>query len=460
MESAAAGGFTLSAFQLGSQCLWLGDGVMVGVFRIFSRASRRAKVGRPAGGTAKKIAGGAASEVLGNTLANEERPEATLEVGRSADIVNADGALATQAHPSELDHVADNRRTLMFRHMPQPRLREQVASELQMSEAQSYADQFRKFYSTPLEMFPRDDWFYEDHEKDFVRRALGVSTRKTELDDSETSIDHTFYHKLEEYRRITNDNTRKFLLILCPEILLMILLAGAIWSITPYADLSIVPIPSTWLVLGGMTLVGFALQLFFYYVSFDNQQTRNTLGVNTYITNKFARVTHNFQEAKRHALNIERSMRMRDSDKLKEEAGMWTLAYNWLGMRLIFCGMLIRNTTFQISRNTSFYKFGGQIVCIALTVGTILLAVQFFPISASEVSMLAIELSATALVYIIATYYMFAGDPFSLFRNSLNADQWATYNTIGVPGSIAQHVGEDKLQIITFRDRNRMESGD
>jgi len=39
----------------------------------------------------------------------------------------------------------------------------------------------------------------------------------------------------------------------------------------------------------------------------------------------------------------------------------------------------------------------------------------------------------------------------------LEANEWSRFHLIGLDTTIRDHVGEDKLQIVTFRDRNRFE---
>lgn len=445
---------------------------MLGMFRAITRGARKAKIVAPkaaAGGSqplanaAKSISGGAASKGLGTPMPPEAgaadsvasvtppSPEPT------APITSSNLAVTERAEP-----VDGKRRTYMFKHMPQPRLRESVAADLEISQAEGYAEQAKRFYSSAMDMFPRDDWFYEDHEKDFVRRGLGVSDRETELSDDRTSIDHTFYHKMEEYRRITNGNTRKLLMVVYPELLLIIIMASLIFSWTTPAEMSLFGVPAGWAVSGIALLVGVALQLFFYYVAYDNIQTRNTLGMNTYITNKFARVTHNYQQARQNAINVEKSMRMADTERMRKEAGIWALSYNWLATRLMLSGVLIRNTTFQIARNTTFYNFGGQLVCLVLAglgIGVAYGVALFTGADLQTAVPVSLQIGAAALIYIVLSYYLISGDCFALFRSNLNADQWSTFNSIGFPESIEQQIGEDKVQILTFRDRNRIEGG-
>ena len=39
----------------------------------------------------------------------------------------------------------------------------------------------------------------------------------------------------------------------------------------------------------------------------------------------------------------------------------------------------------------------------------------------------------------------------------IESNEWSRFHTVDLDSTIRDHVGEDKLQIVTFRDRNRME---
>ena len=39
----------------------------------------------------------------------------------------------------------------------------------------------------------------------------------------------------------------------------------------------------------------------------------------------------------------------------------------------------------------------------------------------------------------------------------IEGNEWSRFHQLGFQRTVADHVGEDKVQIVTFRDRNRME---
>ncbi|MEL7488954.1 MAG: hypothetical protein AAGJ87_17295, partial [Pseudomonadota bacterium] len=175
------------------------------------------------------------------------------------------------------------------------------------------------------------------------------------------------------------------------------------------------------------------------------------MNLDNYVTSKFARINHNFQVAKRCALNVERHKRMGQREDLKCEAGAWTLSYHWFAMRLFLCELMIRNKFYQVRRNTTLYWAAGVAVSAAaltamaaggwaLGVGTVELGV-FAAVGAAFLILFASVLRRVAPM---------------MFR-VVEAHEWSRFHLVNLHATIADHVGEDKVQIVTFRDRNRFE---
>ena len=168
---------------------------------------------------------------------------------------------------------------------------------------------------------------------------------------------------------------------------------------------------------------------------------------------KFSRINQNFQVAKRRAMNVERNMRMHEADRLKAEAGDWTIAYNWLAFRLYLCEQTVRNAVYQIRRNTALYDVGGVVVC-----GTIAVAFVKFAIAAELARpSYIIEAGVIAILFIPIAYMVIMGRATRETLSVLQPREWNRFHLVDLHATIRDHVGEDKLQIVTFRDRNRME---
>ncbi|MEM8937278.1 MAG: hypothetical protein AAGC77_12800 [Pseudomonadota bacterium] len=334
--------------------------------------------------------------------------------------------------------------TLLFKQLPRPRLTERTAAELTLEQAKTYAAEAQDFYRLRFPLFARGDFFYEDIETDFLRSALGYDNN---------SIDRRFIDVTTLFRRTLNNNTRSMLLYWTP--VLFLVAFGAAYAALhfgvapPLSDESSIWAPLA--IFATAAGVGLSVALLVFSWPYKVVQQRNLLNLDNYVTSKFARINHNFQVAKRRALNVERDKRMGDRDALQEEAGVWTLAYHWFAMRLFACELILRNNFYQVRRNTTLYWAGGLFA-------TLIAALALFAIF--RIDQLPPETSG-AILGAAAAYLVIAG---AIMRRAsgmmfrvLQSNEWSRFGQINLDATIRDHVGEDKLQIVTFRDRNRLE---
>lgn len=379
-------------------------------FRVLLKPFRRSAgaAARESGGAAgQTIAGAAASLGPGDILEEEYREEPPRGVEAA-----------------------------MFRQLPRPRLTEKSASELTLDEARTFAAQAERFYDFEFPLFPRGDFFYEEIEKDFLYKALGYS---------EASIDKRFIDVANLFRRTLNDNTRGLMLFWTPVI--GVLALGLMLAALHYQMFNAEP----WALYGGVSIIAAFLALLVYSWPYKVVQQRNLLNLDNYVTSKFARINNNFQVAKRRALNVERDKRIPEREELMDEAGAWTLAYHWFAMRLFLCESMLRNKFYQIRRNTALYWVGG--VLVMLVIGAAALGV--FWARGAEQGVIGVVAAAVG-VYVLIAGVVTARATSTMF-NVVQSNEWSRFSMINLDRTIRDHVAEDKLQIVTFRDRNRME---
>lgn len=336
--------------------------------------------------------------------------------------------------------------TALFKQLPRPRLTERSASELTLEQASEYAANAKGFYRYRFPLFARGDFFYEEVEQDYLNTALGFDTN---------SIDRRFLEVTTLFRKTLNANTRRMLFYWTPGLFVAAFGGAALiaQSTTQASFNGIAQVfggPSA-VIFFAAALIGALLAFFVFSWPYKVVQQRNLLNLDNYITSKFARINNNFQVAKRRALNVERDKRMGQREELKEEAGSWTLAYHWFAMRLLLCELVLRNNFYQVRRNTTLYWVGG----LALT------AIAFFGLSAlmhfSGVSLETLSvLTAASLVYALLAGAIMRRATAMMFR-VIESNEWSRFHIADLDATIRDHVGEDKLQIVTFRDRNRFE---
>lgn len=253
------------------------------------------------------------------------------------------------------------------------------------------------------------------------------------------------------FRRTLNDNTRRLMLLWAPLIGLGAFGAAAALQ-APESMLARVAGQNAWAQSAALYGAAALIAAFpVYNWPYKVVQQRNLLNLDNYVTSKFARINNNFQVAKRRALNVERDKRMSEREALKEEAGVWTLAYHWFATRLFLCESMLRNKFHQVRRNTALYWVGGILAAMALLDG--LAAID--AARGAEASAWA-GLAGSGLAYVVITWGLRARATAMMFQ-VLESNEWSRFCLINLDATIRDHVGEDKLQIVTFRDRNRIE---
>lgn len=373
--------------------------------------------------------------------ANGSPAKAAGRVGAGAAAKVAPQDVLDQEYQEELPGGIE---AAMFKQLPRPRLTEKSASDLTLEQAREHATQSARFYDYSFPLFPQGDVFYEEIECDYLSAALGY-------DDN--SIDRRFLDVTTLFRRTLNDNTRRMMLFWTPFIGLVVFAAA--WALKPGLEGAgmdaLGALSGADLVYGAAALFAGFLVSVIYSWPYKVVQQRNLMSLDNYVTSKFARINNNFQVAKRRALNVERDKRMSERDALKDEAGVWTIAYHWFATRLFLCESLLRNKFYQVKRNTVLYWAGGVLLTAVLfgVFGSVLILND-----EAQTTLFIFVGSATAYLVIASVVLMRMN---RMMFNVLQSNEWSRFHFIDLDKTIRDHVGEDKLQIVTFRDRNRME---
>lgn len=303
--------------------------------------------------------------------------------------------------------------------------------------------------------FLRTTFFYEQVEEAFIDKVSRI--------DNQGEKDQ-FLATLDSARRITNDNTRVPFCEITPLILLvllgvyaaMLLVVGPL-ALTQFMG-TIASAEVTRLVVGGIAVgAGVIFAGFIYWFSYTHIQRANALSLNVFITTEFARLNNAFRVAQREALQAETQLADTQKEEIKRLAGSWTLAYHWVGVRQLFEEMIVRNTMFQVRRNTTLYRVLGLLICIGILmlVGVVTAVIPQLLPTRGDVWLALPHLALAALVYMFVAYGLTMPKPFAIVATALLKDQWYRYDTLAVGDAIAEQVTRDKVQIVINRDRAR-----
>ncbi|MEM9837840.1 MAG: hypothetical protein AAF830_01660 [Pseudomonadota bacterium] len=376
--------------------------------------------------------------------------------GRSNALRKATGNLVAEAvetqktEASKRIELAPHRPyTFLFRELGRPRLEVVSASNFDLDRAREMVTHAETYFRVPFSLFPPGSLFYEEVERAELEASLGLGGG---------SEDSEFVVWSSEFRKVLNDNARRLLLWYTPIIALISSAIGVgIQGMLPTETVALPLIGEQSAQIAAWPIgafVGLIILMLLYQWPYKFAQQRNLLGFDNTITSRFSQLNQNFQVAKRQALNVERNKRMNQVEELKEEAAIWTLAYHWLAQRLLLSERLVRNQMYQANRNATLYSAGGFILTFGILALGGFVSANLFPDRALEELLLAF---GSGLVFAISGYGAAMAGVAGETRRVLEDNEWFRFERIELDRAIAEHVGEDKLQIITFRDRNRLE---
>lgn len=354
--------------------------------------------------------------------------------------------VAGDALPHEEEREVVEGPSFLFKRLPRPTLVERTAADLSIEEARDYSSQAAKFYTYAFPLTARANLFYEEVEQEFTDAALGRH---------DGAADANFLGIMDRFRRELNQNTARLFVLYTPA-LLLVTIASALFFASLGAPAMVEKYSLAALGANRYAVEAFVLAfmlgalMLLYHWPYKVTQQQNLLGLDNYITSKFSRINQNFQVAKRRAMNVERNMRMPQADALKEEAGAWTVAYQWFAMRLLFCELTVRNNLYQIRRNTALYGVLGATLS-ALAAGALAFGAHAAGFSVAP------EIAVLSTAFIVVAYLFIMRHATHETLSVLQPKEWNRFHLIDLHETVRDHVGEDKLQIVTFRDRNRLE---
>ncbi len=122
-------------------------------------------------------------------------------------------------------------------------------------------------------------------------------------------------------------------------------------------------------------ILGFGFATFSYYVSYKNQQIRNTQNFNGYIETRLNRINTIRADALKESANAEKEKS--NEAEVLTSAVDWMLCYHWMIWRSFLNEQGIRNILFQIRRNTDLYKWGSFLILLVANAGFVAASFAF-----------------------------------------------------------------------------------
>lgn len=437
------------------------------LLRMMGRGGRSAAIGgrRVTGAAATRAAGGRSAHDNASDLPDDE-----------ADAVEAlHGASGAFAEIDAGEH-SDDEKTLFFKLFPRPRILSLRLTDVDLDVAKLYADKARRFFAFPINLRGQNSVFYEESEGDYIEGIYGNneanpgaaadSNPETPKEQLIAAEDRYYVGTLTRMRRTSNQNTAILFLRLAPLFLTLSFLpllfvylrtANAVEA-SGAEGIALSSLIDDPLILGSSAflLAGLAVTIFTYFVSYKNQQIRNTLNFNGYIETRLNRINTIRTEALKEAANAEK-------DKVNETEAIgaavsWTLCYHWMIWRMFLNEMGIRNVLFQIRRNSDLYKWGG--FGLMLLAGTVILALcwVFSGLSLPDYTILAVSVGVWFVFVSWLLLFQVFSDPAGLVEGRMYASEWARFHTSGIDKGLEDQIRRDKREILLFRNRFKNEN--
>lgn len=379
----------------------------------------------------------------------------------------ADGGVHAEV---QAGNARDVEKSVFFKSFPRPAIIALRSSEVDMEAARAYALKARRFFAHPVNLFDQHSVFYEESEGDYIEEIYGNAQQESVLSsDAETvsdklrnidEEDRYYVGTLTRMRHTTNANTATYFLKILPLALgigfaplFAIYIQHALQS-DAFAGISAFQDPAVLLAALGMA-VGLIFAVFSYYVSYKNQQLRNTQNFNGYVETRLNRINTIRTDALKEAANAEKEKT--NEAEVLTAAVDWMLCYHWMVWRSFLNEHGIRNILFQIRRNTDLYKWGGFLILFLINAGFVAAS---FTLGLEIDESLTLSAASTGWLVVLPYFYIFhvLADPAALVESKLYAGDWARFHTSGIDRGLEDQIRRDKGEILHYRNRLKNES--
>ncbi|MFP4519417.1 MAG: hypothetical protein ACLFQ5_08175 [Oceanicaulis sp.] len=324
-----------------------------------------------------------------------------------------------------------------------------MPEQLSRETAESYGELARGFLGgkVPIEADPRA--LFEDIEGAVIADQFHESDRGV-------------LYLLNESRKLMNANVRKlavwFSCILGAVLLVNILAndAGLVQRLGLFAGLSDDALVSsaqlTSLVVGaGSCLLAAMVMWALYYAEYSPYQRNTAREMANFLTRYMARINDHYRTAVGKAKSVTVGQE-RDSKHLSDEAQLWMLNITWIALRVFFIETYVRNTAFQIRRNSHYYLvFVPTGFLVGLTI--VLAALGLFTERAPFETILALGWVFAALFVLVVALYAFYLITAMRALEEIDQGEWISFHTLRLDLVLGEIVGKYAEDVGYWKNR-------
>lgn len=369
----------------------------------------------------------------------------------AAAAVSAHKTLTEAALGDDFDHEESyiQRQGVLFRWMMVRVGFMRMPEELTRETADAYGALARAFLGgrVPIEADPRA--LFEDIEGAVIA---------DQFHDSDRGV----LYLLNESRKLMNANVRKlavwFSCILGAVLLVNILAndTGLVQRLGLFAGMGDDAIVSagqlTSLVVGaGSCLLAAMVMWALYYAEYSPYQRNTAREMANFLTRYLARVNDHYRTAVGKAKSVTVGQE-RDSKHLADEAQLWMLNISWIALRVFFIETYVRNTVFQIRRNSHYYLVfvpTGFLIALAI----VLLGLGLFTARAPFETIAALGwVFAVLFVLVVALYAFFLINAMKALEE-IDQGEWISFHTLRLDAVVSDIVGKYAEDVGYWKNR-------
>jgi hypothetical protein len=323
------------------------------------------------------------------------------------------------------------------------RMPEELTREL----ADEYGRLANEFLGGPVPISSDSRALFEDVEGAVIARQFFESDRGV-------------LYLLNASRKVMNDNVRKlavwFSAILGGVLLLNVMLndLGVIDRLGLFAD-GAGPIPGdalASLVVGaGSCLAAAAVMWALYYAEYSPYQRNTAREMANFLTRYLARVNDHYRTAVGKAKSVTVGQE-RDSERLADEARLWSLNISWIALRVFFIETYVRNVVFQITRNSSYYLIfvpAGFLAGLVMVLGLLAAFTGLSPF----VTVLSLGWVFLTLFVLIAVLYGFFLSTSMKALEEIDQGEWISFHTLRLNQVLGEVVGKYAEDVGYWKNR-------
>jgi hypothetical protein len=142
----------------------------------------------------------------------------------------------------------------------------------------------------------------------------------------------------------------------------------------------------------------------------------------------------------------------RDSKQLAEEAQLWMLNISWIALRAFFVETYVRNTVFQIRRNSHYYLVfvpTGFLLALAM----VLAALGVFTDRAPFETILDLGWVFAALFVVVVALYAFYLITAMRALEEIDQGEWISFHTLRLDAVMSEIVGKYAEDVGYWKNR-------